>query len=71
MIHFDLAKEIHEERLREAMKAQREQQVALDTPPFRERLRLRLGDLLIAFGTRLKAEPAVQARAACQCMISN
>ena len=48
MDHFELAMMLHKEHLRKAAKAQLYQQFALATPPFRKRLLLRLGDLLIA-----------------------
>jgi hypothetical protein len=64
---YPIAKAIHEDHLRRSRMMRLYQRTAPDTPPFRKRLLLRLGDLLIAFAgalrARLKAYPAVQAQA--------
>lgn len=59
---FDLAHSLHEQHLRESEKRQRYRKIALDSPPFRKRLLMRLGDALIRYGNWLKAYPAVQAQ---------
>jgi hypothetical protein len=61
---FELVQSLHDDRLRAAEKQRLYQQAALDAPPFRKRLLLRLGNLIVFAGAlwaRLKANSAVQA----------
>jgi hypothetical protein len=61
MLEYRLAQIIYEERLREAEERRRYRQNQVDAPPFKQRLLERLGDYLLAVGTKLKALSAGQA----------
>jgi hypothetical protein len=63
MYTLELAQAIHQEKLRQAEQWRLSRQVARDAARSRKRLRSRLGDLLIAFGNRLKAQSAMRAQA--------
>jgi hypothetical protein len=63
MYTLELAQAIHQEKLRQAEQWRLSRQVARDAARSRKRLRSRLGDLLIAFGNRLKGQSAMRAQA--------
>jgi hypothetical protein len=63
MVRFEVAKVIHEQRVREAVEKQRPRQVDLVTPFYRKRLLLRLGAHLFDFANRLSAFRGRQAPA--------
>lgn len=60
---FDLAKMIHQERLRESVKSRLYRSLVQEIPSPAIRMRQRLGNLLLAIGNRLKVIPDTHARA--------
>jgi hypothetical protein len=60
---YPFAKSLHEQHLREAEKNRRYRMLAQESFPLKQRILLRLGDLLIAYGNRLKANPALNGQA--------
>jgi hypothetical protein len=63
MVRFEVAKVIHEQRVREVQKKQLYRQVDPVTPLDRKHLLLRLGALLSAFANQLSVFRGRQARA--------